>query len=177
MSVFISTPTETDYEPSYEMIAEAFKDVPHSTHREHEWVKRLRMSPNYHFELEVIAKTEDGTLIGHAMCTEVKIQNEYNTYTALALAPLAVVKAYRNKGLGKALVQALEERALSEEYTTILVLGDGAYYEKLGYEVAGNYDIYLPPQMGETELHVKFLWDALADLPNGTVIYPSEFLK
>ena len=29
MSVFISTPTETDYEPSYEMIAEAFKDVPH----------------------------------------------------------------------------------------------------------------------------------------------------
>ncbi|MCE5591241.1 N-acetyltransferase [Staphylococcus pseudintermedius] len=177
MSIFLSTPTENDYEATYEMLANAFEDVPESDHQEHHLVKRLRLSPNYRYELEVVAKTDEGDIIGHGMCSEVTIQNDDTTYTALALAPLAVVAEYRNKGIGRALVQALEERAFGENYTTIVVLGHADYYQKLGYEEAIRHHIVAPFDVPSENYRVKFLWDTLEDPPNGKVIYPEAFFE
>ncbi|QLK85273.1 GNAT family N-acetyltransferase [Staphylococcus sp. 17KM0847] len=177
MSVFISTLTEVDYDPSLEMITRAFEDVTESNHREAQLVKALRMAPDYRYELEVIAKTEDGEVIGHAMCSEVTIHSETETYRALALAPLSVAPPYQNKGIGKALVQALEERAYTQEYTTIVVLGHADYYAQLGYDVAANYNIMSPFDVPRDMFRVKFLWDTLEDHPHGMVRYPDPFMQ
>ncbi|ARJ52000.1 GNAT family N-acetyltransferase [Staphylococcus lutrae] len=177
MSIFLSTPTENDYDATYEMIANVFAEQPESNHQEHCLVKRLRLSPNYHYELEVVAKTEDGRIIGHAMCSEVRIQNETTTYVALALNSLVVSTSFRHKGIGKALVHALEERALSEEYTTIVAHGHGDFYEQLDYEQASHHHIVTPLDIPPENFYVKFLWDSLEDPPNGKVIYPEVFFE
>lgn len=136
MSIYISTLTENDYEPSLNMIREAFKEMPESDHQEQALVRKLRLEPGYHYELEVIAKDEAGEIIGHALCSPIQIKSHEETFDALALAPVAVKKPYRQKGIGKALIHALEERAQELEYTTIVVLGHPDYYKALGYELA-----------------------------------------
>ncbi|UEX89987.1 GNAT family N-acetyltransferase [Staphylococcus ratti] len=177
MSVYISTLTENDYAPSLEMVQEAFKDVPESDGNEQELVRKLRLEPEYHFELEVIAKNEAGEVIGHALCSPIQIEAENERYEALALAPVSVKKAYQRKGLGKALIQALEERAQELEYTTIVVLGHPDYYAALGYEVAAEHGISTPFEVPDNFVRVKFLWDTLEDTPHGQVIYPSPFFE
>lgn len=65
-----------------------------------------------------------------------------NVTKALELASLIVDKPYRNEGLGKALVQAVEERAKSQHYTTIVVGCCPAYFEEIGYEPADKHNIF-----------------------------------
>ncbi|MCS4487353.1 GNAT family N-acetyltransferase [Staphylococcus americanisciuri] len=175
MSIFISTLTEMDYELSLQMIENAFEETSESEQDEVQHVKRLRMAPDYRYELEVIAKTADDDIIGHAMCSEVKIESEEETYVALVLASLSVLNAYQQKGIGAALVQALEERAYAQEYTTIVVLGHPDFYAQLGYEIAAKHGITVPFNMPDEAVRVKFLWDTLEDLPHGEVHYPKQF--
>lgn len=175
MSIFISTLTEMDYEPSLQMIEDAFKDAPESDQNEAQLVKDLRMAPDYRYELEVIAKTADDEIIGHAMCSEVTIQSGEHAYVALALAPLSVTQAYQHKGIGTALVQALEERAYAQEYTTVVVIGYPDFYEQMDYEVAADHDITVPFDVPNEAVRVKFLWDSLEDPPHGEVHYPEHF--
>lgn len=175
MQIYLSSLTENDYDTSLQAIKAAFEDVVESNHDEQELVVRLRESPEYNYELEVVAKNENGDVVGHIMLSEVKIVSDDTTYTALALAPLSVLPEYRNKGLGKALIQAVEERVKALDYTTIVVLGDPNYYGKFGYEEAKDYDIDSPFDVPSEYFMVKFLWDQLIDRPVGTVVYPESF--
>ena len=84
-----------------------------------------------------------------------------------------MISEYRNQGLGKALIQAVEERAKNHGYETIVVLGDPEYYQELGYECADNYKIYAPFDVPKAYFMVKFLTDA--NRPSGKVNYPAAF--
>ena len=175
MQIYLSTLTENDYAESLDMIEAAFRDIPHSNHDEHHLVAQLRKAPEYRCELEVVAKLETGDIIGHAMLSEVKIVNGERTYTALALAPVSVLPEYQQQGIGKALIQAVEERAKADDYTTVIVLGDPGYYHQLGYQTAADYDITAPFKIAPEYLMVKFLWDQLEKYPHGEVVYPESF--
>ncbi|RIP34704.1 N-acetyltransferase [Staphylococcus gallinarum] len=175
MQIYLSSLTENDYDTSLQAIKTAFEDVIESNHDEQELVVRLREAPEYNYELEVVAKNENGDVVGHIMLSEVKIVNDTKTYVALALAPLSVLPEYRNKGLGKALIQAVEERVKALGYTTIVVLGDPNYYSKFGYEEAETYSIDNPFDVQSEYFMVKFLWDQVIDRPAGTVVYPESF--
>ncbi|MDG0842252.1 N-acetyltransferase [Staphylococcus equorum] len=175
MQIYLSTLTENDYDTSLETIKSAFEDGVESKHDEQELVVKLRETLEYNYELEVVAKNDDGEVIGHIMLSEIQILNEETSFTALALAPLSVLTAYRNMGLGKALVQAAEERAKAQGYTTIIVFGAPEYYSKLGYEESEQYNIYSPFDLPSKKFMVKFLWEQLTEQPNGTVVYPEFF--
>lgn len=175
MQIYLSTLTENDYEKSLEAIKEAFADVAESNHDEQDLVARLRNAPEYNYELEVVAKNGTGDVVGHVMLSEIAVVNETKQYTVLALAPLSVLPEYRNKGLGKALIQAVEERAKTQDYTTILVLGDPKYYNQFGYDTAEDYDIACPFDVPSNYFMVKFLWDQLLEQPKGKVVYSEAF--
>ncbi|MDK9858302.1 GNAT family N-acetyltransferase [Staphylococcus equorum] len=175
MQIYLSTLTENDYDTSLETIKSAFEDIAESQHDEQALVVKLRKTLEYNYELEVVAKNDDGEVIGHILLSEIQIVNEETSFTALALAPLSVLPAYRNMGLGKALVQAAEERAKAQGYTTIIVLGATEYYSKLGYEEAEQYHIYSPFDLPSKNFMVKFLWEQLKEQPNGKVVYPESF--
>lgn len=175
MQIYLSTLTENDYDTSLDAIEAAFSDVAESNHDEQELVKKLRKAPEYNYELEVVAKNDDGEVIGHIMLSEIAIVSGDNRYTALALAPLSVLADYRGKGIGKALIQAVEERAKAQDYSTIIVLGDPSYYGKFGYEEAQDFEISNPFDVPSKFFMVKFLWDQLLEQPKGDVIYPEAF--
>ncbi|WP_251521133.1 N-acetyltransferase [Staphylococcus sp. HKU1] len=175
MQVYLSSITENDYDLSLDAIKKAFEDVEMSNHDEQDLVVKLREAPEYNYELEVVAKNEDGDVIGHVMLSEITIVNDTKEYIALALAPLSVLPDYRGKGLGKALVNAVEDRVKSLEYTTIVVQGDPDYYEPLGYKEAAKYDIYSTFDVPSKYVMVKFLYEQLDDRPHGKIIYPDSF--
>ncbi|MBF7017928.1 GNAT family N-acetyltransferase [Staphylococcus durrellii] len=173
MQIYLSTLTENDYETSLEAVEEAFKDVEMSNHDEQQLINKIRKSEDYNYELEVVAKNDEGSVIGHALLSEVIIEDEQDQHTALALAPVSVLPEYRNQGLGKALIQAVEERAKNHDYDTIVVLGDPEYYQPLGYANASNYKIHSPFDIPKAYFMVKFLTDD--NRPSGEVNYPSAF--
>ncbi|MDH9159930.1 GNAT family N-acetyltransferase [Staphylococcus succinus] len=175
MQIYLSSLTENDYDTSLQAIKAAFENVMESNHDEQDLVVRLREAPEYNYELEVVAKNGDGEVVGHIMLSEIEIINDKRSYIALALAPLSVIPEYRNMGLGKALIQAAEERVKAQDYTTIIVLGDPEYYGKFDYKEAAQFDIYSPFDVPSKNFMVKFLWEQLADQPNGKVIYPESF--
>ena len=97
------------------------------------------------------------------MLSEINLKADDQRYKALELASLIVDKPYRNEGLGKALVQAVEERAKSQHYTTIVVGCCPAYFEEIGYEPADKHNIFQKKPIHP--LCVKFLWDQLDEYP------------
>lgn len=118
-------------------------------------VARLRQSPSYQYELEVIAKDEAAVVVGHVMLSKINIVAQDAKYPALELASLSVDPEVRAQGIGKALVNAVEERARAENFNTIIVSGAPDYFEQLGYEKAEIYDIYSDESTLE-QLQVKF---------------------
>ncbi len=79
----------------------------------------------------------------------------------------------RGQKLGRGLVQAVEERAKAQEYSTVVVDHCFDYFEKLGYQNAAEHDIKL--ESGDAPLLVKYLWDNLTDAPHGIVKFPEHF--
>jgi predicted N-acetyltransferase YhbS len=102
MQIYLSTLTENDYETSLQAIEAAFKNVEMSNHDEQQLVNKIRKSETYNYELEVVAKNDAGEVVGHALLSEVTIEDEHAQHVALALAPVSVISEYRNQGLGKA---------------------------------------------------------------------------
>ncbi|CAM3984569.1 N-acetyltransferase [Staphylococcus schweitzeri] len=173
MQIYLSTLTELDYDKSLNSIEESFDINPETSWQARGKVKNLRKSPYYNFELEVIAKNENNDVVGHILLIEIEINSKDKTYYALAIASLSVKPDLRNQKLGRSLVQAVEERAKAQEYSTIVVDHCLDYFEKLGYEDASAQDIEAVE--GNAPLLVKFLWDNLTDAPHGIVKFPEHF--
>ncbi|MBE5665153.1 N-acetyltransferase [Staphylococcus sp. SS251] len=173
MQIYLSTLTELDYDKSLNSIEESFDINPEMSWQARGKVKNLRKSPYYNFELEVIAKNENNDVVGHILLIEVEINSEDKTYYGLAIASLSVNPELRGQKLGRGLVQAVEERAKAQEYSTIVVDHCLDYFEKLGYEDASGQDIVL--ENSDAPLLVKFLWDNLTDAPHGIVKFPEHF--
>ena len=55
-------------------------------------------------------------------------------FPALALAPVSVIPARQRTGIGSALVSTAVNRARSEGWAAIFVLGDPHFYERFGFD-------------------------------------------
>ena len=99
------------------------------------------------------------------MLNEVNLIDNEDTFKVLQLSSLIVATPYRNQGIGKALVQAVEERAKAHHYTTIIVDGCPDYFTTLGYASAAQHHII--SKNDDKPLYVKFLWDQLSEYPHG----------
>ncbi len=54
-------------------------------------------------------------------------------FPALALAPVSVIPARQREGIGTALIERAVNRARSEGWAAIFVMGDPKYYERFGF--------------------------------------------
>ena len=87
-----------------------------------------------------LAAVADGAIAGHVAFTRCTI-GESGTRAAL-LAPLAVAPDRQRQGLGRALVIAGFDRLSEESIPYVFVLGDPAYYSRLGFT---REDAVMPP--------------------------------
>jgi putative acetyltransferase len=80
-------------------------------------------------------------------------------FRALSLAPVAVLPAYRRRGLAAGLIHAGLVRAAAQGWDAVFVLGEPAYYERFGFD-AGPASGFASPYAGPYFL-VKPLRDGL----------------
>ena len=166
MQVYLSTLTEMDYIENLEKLEKHYTNNKGLDGKSHsKIISNLRKQPTYNYELEVIAKKEDGDIIGHIMLNEVNLIDNEDTFKVLQLSSLIVATSYRNQGIGKALVQAVEERAKAHHYTAIIVDDCPEYFTALGYVSAAQHHII--SKNDDKSLYVKFLWDQLSEYPHG----------
>ena len=77
----------------------------------------------------------------------------------VGMAPLAVDENYRGQGLARQLVYEGLDSLNEFGYAAVVVLGDPAFYERLGFEPASRYDLRCHWPGTETSFQVHPLAD------------------
>lgn len=176
MEIKLRQETPSDHQAIAEVIVDTYRDVWYSNHKEQEMVERLRRSKAFVPQLSIVAQDENGELAGHILFTEITIQNNGQSHTALALAPLSVKPAYQNKGIGGKLVTEGHRVAKELGYRFIVILGIPGYYQKLGYEFLSKYDIRVPIKISDQNCFIISLTgEGLSEIIGGAIRYPDEF--
>jgi putative acetyltransferase len=83
---------------------------------------------------------EDGQIVGHVLLSKMDAP-----FPALALAPVSVIPTRQRSGIGSALIRSAVNRARSEGWAAVFVLGDPKYYERFGFDreaAAGFTSVY-----------------------------------
>lgn len=90
----------------------------------------------------------DTSLVGHVMFTTCGVVGSSDKVALLG--PLAVARAWQRRGIGSAIVHAGLQRLENAGVTQVYVLGDPAYYGRLGFvpEVGVEPPYPLPAEWG-----------------------------
>jgi putative acetyltransferase len=119
----------------------------------------------------------DEQVVGHIFFSPVSVESEAGAFTAMGLAPMAVLPERQNQGIGSQLVrEGLKEcQRLGEDI--VVVLGHPNYYPRFGFMAArlkglrSEYDVpdeaFMVAELGEGALGGR----------RGLVKYPPEFTK
>lgn len=110
---------------------------------------------------------DGGRIVGHVLLSKVGA-----SFPALALAPVSVIPTSQRKGIGSALVNGAVNRARSEGWAAIFVLGDPVYYERFGFDrnaAAG----FASPYAGGHFMMLKLSPSLI--ITTGELHYPSAF--
>jgi len=124
----------------HELVKVAFQTAKVSDDDEQNFVDRLRRGEGYIPELALVAE-EGGKLVGHIMLTRAHVTNGDDRHESLLLAPISVVLEHRGRGVGSALIRKSFELAAGMGYTSMLLVGDPAYYQRFGFKQAASFGI------------------------------------
>ncbi|EIA19931.1 acetyltransferase [Listeria fleischmannii subsp. coloradonensis] len=170
IKMFIRIQTKADNKAIFTVHEKAF-----GRQEEANLVEEIRQTAEYINDLSLVAENGDGEIIGHALFSEIFLENEEETRILLALAPLAVVKDWQGMKIGSALMEEGIRLARQKGYPGIIVLGHASYYPKFGFQEAKNYGI-LPPFAVPSENFLALeLYPKSLDGFQGTIRYPSAF--
>ncbi len=175
MNCLIRTETSLDYERVREVIKSAFyREGKDSEFNEWSLVDRIRDSKYYINDISLVAEFE-GNIVGHILFTQMKVNNENNSYNSLALAPVSVHKDYQKKGIGKLLVRSGIEKAKELGYRSIIVMGHPEYYTKFGFTLASKYHIGTTSDFNDKCLFGLDLVDGELSRISGVIQYCPPF--
>ena len=175
MEIKIRKEEKEDFKKVFELIRLAFENEELSDHKEQFLVERLRNSDAFVPELSLIAEV-DNQIAGYILLTKINIEDkDKNTYTSLALAPVAVLPNYQGKGIGDKLIQAAHDIAKKMGFGSVMLLGHENYYPKFGYKLTKEFGIKLPFEVPEENcMAIELSQNALQNV-SGVVRYPKEF--
>lgn len=158
-----------DYAEVCQIIKEAFANAEHSDGNEPDLAAALRSSRSFIPELSLVA-VEDGRLVGHILFTKARVGRT----PVLALAPLSVLPAYQNRGIGLALIRQGHSTAAGLGFGYSVVLGHAEYYPKAGYVPASRYGIQAPFEVKDENFMAARLSEK-ADMLHGRMEYDPLF--
>ena len=119
---------EEDYADVHRVIEMAFGQPD-----EARLVAKLREVAHPNISLVAVA---DKRVVGHIFFSPVTIESDRNVFTAMGLAPLAVLPEYQNRGVGSLLVWEGLKECLMIGHNIIVVLGHPGYYPRFGFTTA-----------------------------------------
>ena len=133
-------------------------------------VDALRASGNVRASL--VAEMH-GHIVGHILFSELPIHEEAQTILALALAPMAVLPDFQNRGIGSELVRRGLESCRSSGHRIVIVLGHPHFYPRFGFSVELARPLQ-SPFSGAAWMAMELVPGALGGVA-GTVKYPEAF--
>lgn len=158
-------------------------DQIHDLHRETfsrleepELVDAIRSGPTFVPELSLVAVTDDGSVLGHVLISQIHLQPSEDgaeRLTVLALAPVAVLPQHQGRGIGSALVSEALAVADGRDEPLVAVLGAPSFYGRFGFIPAAEHDLGGPYDAAGDAFQVRPRPDAA--IPPGTLDYPPAF--
>lgn len=158
-----------DYNAVYRIVTEAFANAEHSDGHEQDLVVALRKSKSFVPGLSLVA-VENDKIVGHILFTKAFVHDT----TVLVLAPLSVLPAYQNRGIGLSLITQGHITAHKLGYKYSVVLGHPGYYSKAGYVPASRYGIKAPFEVEDENFMIRCL-NGNGDKLNGIIEYDKAF--
>ncbi|MCO5232317.1 MAG: N-acetyltransferase [Chitinophagales bacterium] len=176
MELSIRQETSADYSTVFDLIEQAFRNETVSDKKEQFLVERLRKSDSFIPELSLVAEVNH-EIVGYILLTKITIETNTESIISLALAPVAVLPAFQNKGIGGKLIEEAHHIAKELGYQSIILLGHEKYYPKFGYQLLHPFNISLPfDAPKENCMAIELVVDALKN-KEGKVNYPKEFFE
>jgi len=84
------------------------------------------------------------------MLTETSIANGEGTHETLFLGPISVLLEHRRRGIGSRLIRESFMLAREMGYTSVVLVGDPAYYHRFGFRSSVDFGIRhaqeIPPE-------------------------------
>ncbi|HEY0320278.1 MAG TPA: N-acetyltransferase [Pyrinomonadaceae bacterium] len=117
----------------------------------------------------------DGRIAGHIFFSPVSIESEAYTFTALGLAPLAVLTEFQNQGIGSELVQRGLEECRRIGHEVVVVLGHPKYYPRFGFVPASQKGLKCEYKVPDEVFMVCELKEGALGGRKGLVKYRPEF--
>ena len=149
MNIFVREEEKKDYRRVEEITRAAFS-YPGRIERggigcpyEHWMVNELRRRDGI-LPLSLVAtKKSDETeeLVGHIICSKAEVRTESGTLPVLDMGPISVLPECQRRGVGKALILAMIEKAKKLGYGAILFFGRPEYYPQFGFKEASEFGV------------------------------------
>jgi putative acetyltransferase len=83
-----------------------------------------------------LVAVEDDQIVGHIFFSPVSVESERDIFTALGLAPMAVLPDYQKRGIGSRLIQEGLMECQRIGHDIVFVVGHPEYYPRFGFTVA-----------------------------------------
>ncbi len=113
-------------------------------------------------------------IVGHIICSKAEVRTANDIIPVINMGPISVLPEYQRKGVGKALITDMLDRAKQLGYGAILFFGRPEYYPQFGFIEASAFGItdcegYNYPSFMGMELQPNYLANA-----NGGQYYESD---
>lgn len=131
---------------------------------------------NNKFTLSLVAVIDD-RVVGHILFTPVTIYSDDQSFTAIGLAPLAVLPELQSHGIGSALTREGLDQLRESGHECVVVLGHPKYYPRFGFVPASCYGIKCEYNVADEVFMLQELRQNTLAGRTGTVRYQPEFSK
>ncbi|MBA3463323.1 MAG: N-acetyltransferase [Deltaproteobacteria bacterium] len=135
-------------------------------------VDQLRADPAAWLPALSLVAIAFDTVVGHVICTRGYLDADV---PALALGPIGVDPSHQRRGIGSALVRAVCAAAEDHGEVLVALLGDPAFYSRLGFVPAADLAIAAPLPGWARHFQVRPLAGFDAVHHRGTFTYPRAF--
>ena len=106
--------------------------------QERELVDKLRQHGKLILSLVAV---EDGKIVGHIAFSPVMVESEDGSFSAVTLAPLAVLPQRQKQGIGTKLINTAIGHCRKLGHELIFLVGHSQYYPRFGFIKAGEKGI------------------------------------
>ena len=124
-----------------------------------------------------LAAAIDEQVVGHIAFSPVTIESDGGGFTAMGLAPMAVLPEYQNQGIGSRLVREGLKECQRIGHDVVVVLGHPNYYPRFGFAPASLKGLRSEYDVPDEVFMVTELVPGALGGRCGLVKYHSEFAK
>ena len=176
MDIKIRIANEKDFDKIEFIVRESFWNIYTPGCDEHLIIHNIHKNNKSINDLELVAEYEN-EIIGHIVYTKGQIKGLDNN-TFISFGPLCVIPEYQSKGIGANIVNTSINKAKELGYSAVFITGNPSYYNKLGFESASKYGIYMEGISKEEEapfFMVKVLKENVLDNIEGEYVFDEVF--